>query len=213
MNFIVGALLYHANEVMAFWLFVSLIEDCEMRDIYMHGLPGLFKHSHIINTLVTVNLEELSEHFVSINTPCIWFRTSTTSEWRCMPPTGSSDSLPQWSLSNRCRTSLPSSTDIVGSSTISWFYRFWSSWRRSSCRKTSFGTFWILLRVRLFWILLQLGVLMGFLLLQRNRGMKDSRMMRGRIRIRWKLSRTSRTKHLIAKWSHSLRSYSWGRTQ
>lgn len=71
MNFIVGALLYHANEVMAFWLFVSLIEDCEMRDIYMHGLPGLFKHSHIINTLVTVNLEELSEHFVRINTPCI----------------------------------------------------------------------------------------------------------------------------------------------
>ncbi len=45
MNFIVGSLLFHTNEVMAFWLFVSLIEDCEMRDIYVHGLPGLFKHS------------------------------------------------------------------------------------------------------------------------------------------------------------------------
>lgn len=65
MNFIVGALLYHANEVMAFWLFVSLIEDCEMRDIYMTGLPGLFKHSHIISSLVTHNLTDLSQHFVS----------------------------------------------------------------------------------------------------------------------------------------------------
>jgi hypothetical protein len=65
MNFIVGALLYHANEVLAFWLFVSLIEDCEMRDIYMAGLPGLFKHSHIINSLVISNLTELSEHFVT----------------------------------------------------------------------------------------------------------------------------------------------------
>jgi hypothetical protein len=52
MNFIVGALLYHANEVMSFWLFVSLIEDCELRDVYMTGLPGLFKHSHIISNLV-----------------------------------------------------------------------------------------------------------------------------------------------------------------
>lgn len=45
MNFIVASLLYHSNEVMAFWLFASLIEDCELRDIYMTGLPGLFKHS------------------------------------------------------------------------------------------------------------------------------------------------------------------------
>jgi hypothetical protein len=45
MNFIVASLLYHSNEVMAFWLFASLIEDCELRDIYMPGLPGLFKHS------------------------------------------------------------------------------------------------------------------------------------------------------------------------
>lgn len=69
MNFIVGALLYHSNEVMAFWLFVSLIEDCEMRDIYMNGLPGLFKHSHIINSLVTSNLTELSSHFVRPSFP------------------------------------------------------------------------------------------------------------------------------------------------
>lgn len=63
MNFIVGALLYHANEVMSFWLFVSLIEDCELRDVYMTGLPGLFKHSHIIGTLVDRHLPDLASHF------------------------------------------------------------------------------------------------------------------------------------------------------
>jgi len=64
MNFIVASLIYHANEVMAFWLFVSLIEDCELRDIYMHGLPGLFKHSQIIYILIMENLSSIHSHFV-----------------------------------------------------------------------------------------------------------------------------------------------------
>lgn len=64
MNFIVGSLLFHTNEVMAFWLFVSLIEDCEMRDIYVHGLPGLFKHSQIINILMMENISDVYHHFV-----------------------------------------------------------------------------------------------------------------------------------------------------
>eukprot|EP00826_Nyctotherus_ovalis_P058970 TRINITY_DN8159_c0_g2_i2.p4 TRINITY_DN8159_c0_g2~~TRINITY_DN8159_c0_g2_i2.p4 ORF type:complete len:101 (+),score=24.09 TRINITY_DN8159_c0_g2_i2:129-431(+) len=37
MNFVAGALLYHCSEEIAFWLFVSLIEDHEMREIYMPG--------------------------------------------------------------------------------------------------------------------------------------------------------------------------------
>lgn len=45
MNFIVGALLMHCSEDIAFWLFVALIEDFEMRDIYQPKLPGLYKHS------------------------------------------------------------------------------------------------------------------------------------------------------------------------
>jgi hypothetical protein len=45
MNFIVGSFLLHCSEEIAFWLFVSLIEDYQMRDIYMEGLPGLYKHS------------------------------------------------------------------------------------------------------------------------------------------------------------------------
>jgi Rab-GTPase-TBC domain len=34
MNFIVASLLYHCDEEIAFWIFVSLLEDYELRDIY-----------------------------------------------------------------------------------------------------------------------------------------------------------------------------------
>ena len=37
MNFIAGNLLYHCSEEVAFWLFISLIEEHEMREIYMSG--------------------------------------------------------------------------------------------------------------------------------------------------------------------------------
>lgn len=37
MNFVAGALLYHCSEDVAFWLFAALVEDHEMRDIYMPG--------------------------------------------------------------------------------------------------------------------------------------------------------------------------------
>jgi hypothetical protein len=52
---------------MAFWLFVSLIEDCELRDIYLPGLPGLYKHSMIIEMLIMENLKDVFAHFVIIN--------------------------------------------------------------------------------------------------------------------------------------------------
>ena len=94
MNFIVGSLLYHANDVMAFWLFVSLIEDCEMRDIYMRELPGLFKHSHIINHLITTHLTDLSDHFVK-NKFCKYYRRNITLESRCMLRIGSLGCLRQ----------------------------------------------------------------------------------------------------------------------
>lgn len=52
MNFIVGSLLMHCSEEVAFWLFVSLIEDYQMRDIYMPNLPGLYKHSNLLEQLL-----------------------------------------------------------------------------------------------------------------------------------------------------------------
>jgi len=62
MNFVVGALLYHCSEEVAFWLFVSLIEDYEMRDIYEPRLPGLFKHSQLLQLLQMEYMNDLFHH-------------------------------------------------------------------------------------------------------------------------------------------------------
>ena len=62
MNFVVAALLLHCSEVIAFWLFVALIEDFEMRDIYLPKLPGLFKHSQMIDILIEQHLPEVHSH-------------------------------------------------------------------------------------------------------------------------------------------------------
>ena len=67
MNFIAGSLLYHCNEEAAFWLFVSLIEDYEMRDIYEPGLPGMFKHSQILQLLLLEHMPDLFKHFCKHN--------------------------------------------------------------------------------------------------------------------------------------------------
>ena len=37
MNFIVGFLIYHAEEYIAFWLFITLIEDYELKNIFSDG--------------------------------------------------------------------------------------------------------------------------------------------------------------------------------
>lgn len=62
MNFIVGSLLMHCSEEVTFWLFSSLIEDHQMRDIYIPGVPGLYKHSAIFSSLLLTHQPELSEH-------------------------------------------------------------------------------------------------------------------------------------------------------
>ena len=67
MNFIAGALLYHCSETIAFWLFVSLMEDYNMRDIYMPEFPGLHKHILVINSLFAENFKELMKHLVYLN--------------------------------------------------------------------------------------------------------------------------------------------------
>jgi hypothetical protein len=52
MNFIVGMLLHHCSEEIAFWIFATLIEDFEMRDVFEQHLPGLYKHSYVIQNLL-----------------------------------------------------------------------------------------------------------------------------------------------------------------
>ena len=44
MNFIVGFFLYHCEEHIAFWLFVSLIEEYDLRHVFMENFPGLKLH-------------------------------------------------------------------------------------------------------------------------------------------------------------------------
>lgn len=63
MNFIAGALLWHATEEDAFWLFVGLMEDYEMRDNYLPRLPGLSKHCQIIHLLILDKFRDLHSHF------------------------------------------------------------------------------------------------------------------------------------------------------
>lgn len=67
MNFIVASLLLHCTEEIAFWLFVSLIEDYFMRDIYQPNLPGLYKHISILDQLMQQHIPELSDHLNKIN--------------------------------------------------------------------------------------------------------------------------------------------------
>lgn len=59
MNFIAAALLWHAEEVAAFWLLVHLMEDYELRDNYSPSLPGLSKHSQIVNLILIEHLPRL----------------------------------------------------------------------------------------------------------------------------------------------------------
>lgn len=59
MNFVVAALLWHSTEADAFWLMVSLIEDYELRENYMTGLPGLAKHKQIVDLLTFEHLPKL----------------------------------------------------------------------------------------------------------------------------------------------------------
>jgi hypothetical protein len=47
MNFIVGFFLYHSDEYITFWLFTSLIEEYDLRKIYIEGKKNLIKYKNI----------------------------------------------------------------------------------------------------------------------------------------------------------------------
>ena len=52
MNFIVGFFLYHCDEHIAFWLFVSLIEEYDVRSLFIDGFPGLKLHVHRVEMIL-----------------------------------------------------------------------------------------------------------------------------------------------------------------
>ena len=65
MNFVVGSLLMHCSEEIAFWIFISLIEDFNMRQIFMPELPGLYRHCFLLKNLTKKHLPTLWQHLVS----------------------------------------------------------------------------------------------------------------------------------------------------
>ena len=47
-------------------MFVTLIEEFELRDIFEPYLPGLYKHCYVIKKLIKINIIQLHKHFVSL---------------------------------------------------------------------------------------------------------------------------------------------------
>ena len=42
----------HCSEELCFYLFVKLVEECNLRDIYMNDqTPGVFKHKYIADQI------------------------------------------------------------------------------------------------------------------------------------------------------------------
>ena len=77
MNFIVAALIYHSNAEVAFLLFITLIEEYGLYEVYMERLPGLDKHCRALERHISRRLPALYEHFQLYNITVEMFAT----EW------------------------------------------------------------------------------------------------------------------------------------
>lgn len=52
MNYIMAALLWHCSEIQAFWIFVKLITDYNLRENFIDGLPGLLMHFDVVENYI-----------------------------------------------------------------------------------------------------------------------------------------------------------------
>jgi hypothetical protein len=66
MNFIVGFFLYHCEEYVAFWLFVSLIEEYDLRSLFMADFPGLKLHVHRVEMILKNEYPKIWDTFEKI---------------------------------------------------------------------------------------------------------------------------------------------------
>ena len=64
MNFIVGFFLYHCDEYIAFWLFVALLEEYDLRPIFMTNFPGLKLHVKRVELILQKEYENIWKVFV-----------------------------------------------------------------------------------------------------------------------------------------------------
>jgi len=65
MNFIVGFFLYHCEEHIAFWLFVSLIEEYDLINLFMENFPGFKIHVHRVEAILK-NVKDKIKYFYNI---------------------------------------------------------------------------------------------------------------------------------------------------
>ena len=63
MNFIVGFFLYHCDEYIAFWLFVALLEEYDLRPIFMTNFPGFNLHVKRIEIILQKEYENIWKTF------------------------------------------------------------------------------------------------------------------------------------------------------
>ena len=66
MNFIVGFFLYHCEEHIAFWLFVSLIEEYDLINLFMENFPGFKIHVHRVEAILKNEYLSYWENFNKI---------------------------------------------------------------------------------------------------------------------------------------------------
>lgn len=52
MNTIAGTLLYHSDEIMAFGLLDMILNDYNLKSVYMNGFPGLYLHCKVNESIV-----------------------------------------------------------------------------------------------------------------------------------------------------------------
>ena len=75
MNLIVGALLMHAEESVAFWLFVTLIEDYDMRDVFTDSLGKVTHHCKVMQSLINHYLPKIAIHLDKLDIQVEMFAT------------------------------------------------------------------------------------------------------------------------------------------
>lgn len=68
MNFIAASLIYHASPDIAFWLFISLIFDYNLRENYKIGFPGVTEINELIKTKLKHRWPKLAKLFEKTNT-------------------------------------------------------------------------------------------------------------------------------------------------
>lgn len=75
MSYLVAALLWHSNEIDCFWLFVGLLEDFELRDNFLQGNPGLKKHFHVLEYLISSQCPQVFSRIFQLNLSIQMFAT------------------------------------------------------------------------------------------------------------------------------------------